>query len=72
MRTKWSSNQFSLGSYSFVKTGSSIRDCKTLSQPLDRLFFAGEASNAKYIATVHGAYISGRETANKISKNIKD
>ena len=30
------------------------------------VFFCGEATNYKYMGTVHGAYITGREVANKI------
>jgi hypothetical protein len=35
------------------------------------VFFAGEATQYKYIGTVHGAYQSGRDGANKIIKTIK-
>ncbi|MDC1283732.1 FAD-dependent oxidoreductase [Amylibacter sp.] len=42
---------------------------QTLAEPLDdRLFFAGEATMSNTQATVHGAYLSGIEVAEKISK----
>ena len=72
LRSKWNSNQFSLGSYSFVKTGA-FNECKIYSLPVNnKLFFAGEAINPKFMGTVHGAYISGRETANKITKRLNE
>jgi monoamine oxidase len=36
----------------------------------DRLFFAGEATSELYPASVHGAYLSGLEVANKVSSVI--
>lgn len=71
-RSKWNSNQFSLGSYSYVKTGA-FNECKIYSQTVNnKLYFAGEASNPKYIGTVHGAHISGREAAYKITKHLNE
>ncbi len=34
IRSKWNSDPFSCGSYTYIKTGSSINDCKALVQPL--------------------------------------
>jgi spermine oxidase len=71
VRSKWASEPFARGSYTYVKTGSTINDCRSLSLPLgNQLYFAGEGTNHKFISTVHGAYISGRETANKIVKTL--
>ena len=42
-------------------------DYDTLAAPVeDRLFFAGEATNRAYRATVHGAYLSGIREAERI------
>jgi monoamine oxidase len=73
LRSSWASDPFARGSYTYMRTGSSISDCKTLASPLNnQLYFAGEGTSHKYFSTVHGAYITGRETANKILKALKN
>ncbi len=53
--TRWSQDEFSRGSYSFIANGSTGDDYDTLAQPLyDKLFWAGEATSRQYPATVHG------------------
>jgi monoamine oxidase len=67
--TRWSSDPFSYGSYSFVPTGASGDDYETMAKPIaDRLFFAGEATCSKHPATTHGAYLSGIREAERIKK----
>jgi len=66
--TRWASDPFALGSYSFVGVGASNDDRRALGAPVDdRLFFAGEATSAAYAATVHGAYLSGRRAARELT-----
>ena len=66
-RTRWSSDPWSGGSYSFLRVGSSSLDRETLAAPLaSRLFFAGEATHRDHAATVHGAYLSGLRAAQSI------
>ena len=43
-RTRWGSDPFALGTYSFVGVGSSGSDYDVLKKPLGNLFFAGEAT----------------------------
>ena len=38
----------------------------------DQVFFAGEATYHKNLGTVHGAYQSGLNQANKIIKEIRN
>ncbi|GLJ53847.1 hypothetical protein SUGI_1149590 [Cryptomeria japonica] len=68
MFTRWGSDPFSLGSYSHVAVGASGRDDYDIlaeSMGDGRVFFAGEATNRHYPATIHGAFLSGlREAAN--------
>jgi monoamine oxidase len=65
--TRWASDPFSLGSYSFNPVGidPAVRDA--LAEPVDdRLFFAGEATHREHHATAHGAYLSGMRAAQLI------
>lgn len=65
--SKWSTNEFIKGSYSYIPYGSSIKDIETLSQSLNKcVYFAGEATSLKYGSTAHGAYESGIREASKI------
>lgn len=71
--TKWASDPFSYGSYSFVPTGATRGDYDILAKPVkNKLFFAGEATNKAYPATVHGALLSGEREAKNILKALKD
>ncbi|WOH14075.1 hypothetical protein DCAR_0933591 [Daucus carota subsp. sativus] len=66
--TRWGQDHFTYGSYSYVAIGSSGDDYDVLAESVDgRLFFAGEATNKQYPATMHGAFLSGmREAANML------
>ena len=66
VRTKWASDPFAKGAYSYVGVGATESDFAALSKPvMNRVFFAGEATYVDYTATVNGAYLSGlREAAN--------
>ncbi|RMZ99363.1 spermine oxidase [Brachionus plicatilis] len=73
IRSRWSSNEYAKGSYSYFKVGSSTDDVDALAQSVQyRLYFAGEATIYKHLGTVHGAYISGYEQATKILSIIED
>lgn len=65
--TTWTTDPFSRGSYSYIAIGSSRNDMHALAEPVDnRLLFAGEATSAKFGATVHGAFISGLREAKRL------
>ena len=65
--TRWSSDPYAYGSYSYYPVGSHPSKRQHLAQPVDgRLFFAGEATHRQYFATVHGAYLSGIRAAEEI------
>jgi monoamine oxidase len=58
--TRWTTDPFALGSYSFVPVGGAWSDMRALAEPVDgRLLFAGEATIPEHHATVHGAVLSG-------------
>ncbi|XP_071729894.1 lysine-specific histone demethylase 1 homolog 1 [Rutidosis leptorrhynchoides] len=67
--TRWGQDPFSYGSYSYVGIGASGNDYDVLAESIGngRVFFAGEATNKQYPATMHGAFLSGlREAANML------
>lgn len=64
LRTNWSRDPFSYGSYSYIAKGSKRRDHRRIAEPVDdRLFFAGEAANPRRNSSVHAALESGRWVA---------
>lgn len=67
--TRWRSDPFSRGSYSFAKVGTTPSDYDLMARPVgSTLFFAGEATNRHHPATAHGAYMTGLREAGKIIK----
>eukprot|EP00939_MAST-03C_sp_MAST-3C-sp1_P004010 g4010.t1 len=70
--TKWSQDDYARGSYSFMSIASTRRDMAILAQPIGRLFFAGEATNSKNPASMHGAYFSGIREAKRIARVCVD
>ncbi|MEZ7812911.1 MAG: NAD(P)/FAD-dependent oxidoreductase [Paracoccaceae bacterium] len=70
--TRWRQDPLSFGSYSFNPVGTSSA-CRVDLGGFDweeRLVFAGEATSPNYFATVHGAYLSGQEVAEKLDDKI--
>ncbi len=68
LRTSWLEDPYSFGSYSFPKFQNTNEDFENLSEPLNgRLFFCGEHTNLRYLATTHGALLSGMRVANQIA-----
>lgn len=81
--TRWKSDEWARGSYSFVAAGSSGNDYDVMAAPvapppppgtpiypgsnIPRLFFAGEHTIRNYPATVHGALLSGLREAGRIA-----
>ena len=65
--SRWSSDPFSLGSYSFIPVGSSAKDMLTLSEQTNcRVFYAGEATTPDYYGSTHGAMITGTRVADEV------
>ncbi|GMH17888.1 hypothetical protein Nepgr_019729 [Nepenthes gracilis] len=71
--TRWGQDRFTYGSYSYVAIGSSGDDYDILAESVGdgRVFFAGEATNKQYPATMHGAFLSGMREAANILKTAK-
>ncbi len=68
--TRWGSDRFARGTYSFVATEAKAVDYDLLAKPVDNLFFAGEATCGTHPATVHGAYLSGLRAASEVLDSI--
>ncbi|RXS70606.1 NAD(P)/FAD-dependent oxidoreductase [Streptomyces sp. TM32] len=66
--TRWASDPYAQGSYSFNKINSTpaMRDHLAASVD-DRVHFAGEATHRNSYQTVHGAYLSGIRAAKEIA-----
>jgi len=66
--TRWLSDPWSRGSYSYLPVGSSADDMRALGEPVgERLLFAGEASVPEFYGTVHAALVSGLREARRIA-----
>ncbi|MCR9107649.1 FAD-dependent oxidoreductase [Marivita sp. XM-24bin2] len=69
LRTNWSRDPFSLGSYSYIARAASRADTHALSHPVaNRLYFAGEATHPAYNSTVHAAYETGLDVAEAVGQ----
>ncbi len=69
LRTNWSRDPYSLGSYSYVAKGAQQSDRMALGTSIDsRIYFAGEAVHPYHNSTVHGAYESGLMVANAVGQ----
>jgi monoamine oxidase len=67
LRTRWNSNEYTFGAYSFLKVGTELQHFEDLAESVDdKLFFAGEHTEVDYFSTAHGAYLSGLREAEKI------
>jgi len=66
--TRWETDEFSLGSYSYMHKGSNSQHIRDLAEPSHggRVLWAGEACSVEGQQCVHGAYISGEEAAGQI------
>ena len=68
--TRWKSDRFARGSYSFVAAGSKPEDYDLMAKSIGNLFFAGEATCGTHPATVHGAYLSGLRVASEVTDSM--
>ena len=68
LRTNWSQDPFSYGSYSYFAKGSGNADREIVLEPIgERVYFAGEALNPNYQISVQAAYESGVGVAQKLA-----
>jgi monoamine oxidase len=64
--TRWASDPFAGGSYSYNAVGSEPAMRDVLAEPVGRIVLAGEATSRERFATVHGAYLSGVRAAEDV------
>jgi monoamine oxidase len=64
--TRWGSDRFARGTYSYVAAEARPGDYDLIAAPTSNLYFAGEATIATHPATVHGAYLSGLRAAHEV------
>ena len=66
--TRWASDPWTRGSYSYVPVGASFESYRVMARPAgERVFFAGEATHSRFPSTVHGAFLSGQRVARQIA-----
>ncbi|WP_170920298.1 flavin monoamine oxidase family protein [Desulfacinum hydrothermale] len=69
--TRWLSDPWAQGSYSYENGLSAPEDRLELARPVaGRLFFAGEALHPEHYGTVHGALLSGEKAAREIHQRF--
>ena len=68
--TRWGSDRFARGTYSFVAAEARPGDYDLIAAPIQNLYFAGEATIATHPATVHGAYLSGLRAAHEVFESM--
>jgi monoamine oxidase len=68
--TAWHGDPWTRGSYSAALPGQG-RQRAELARPIDdRLFFAGEATSTEFMATAHGAYLTGIAAVRAIAATL--
>jgi len=66
--TRWNTDPFAFGSYSYTKVGCTEEAYDELIRPVGNLLFAGEATSKTSHATVHGAWLSGEREAKRLQQ----
>ncbi|OBT76215.1 hypothetical protein VF21_05016 [Pseudogymnoascus sp. 05NY08] len=68
--TRWGSDKFARGSYSYTGPNFQLDDYEVMAKPIGNLFFAGEHTCGTHPATVHGAYLSGLRVASEVLESM--
>jgi monoamine oxidase len=70
LATAWSSDRFSMGSFSHALPGYADERAVLATPGDDRIFFAGEACSKHHFSTTHGAYKSGEKAAKAVLRQL--
>nr|WP_243771516.1 NAD(P)/FAD-dependent oxidoreductase [Burkholderia sp. D-99] len=65
-QTNWLGDPCSRGGYTHLPPSSGVPDIQTLSEPVGRLLFAGEATSTQRFGYVDGAFVSGLREAQRL------
>ncbi|CAE7341811.1 KDM1B, partial [Symbiodinium microadriaticum] len=68
MITKWSSNPYIKGAWSYARVNSSVEDFDALARSIGKLHFAGEGTCRLLYGNVHAAVVSGARAAHQLLK----
>ncbi|PIA40518.1 hypothetical protein AQUCO_02500315v1 [Aquilegia coerulea] len=68
---KWWSNKFYRGTYSNWPVGVDRFEHDQLRAPVGKIYFTGEHTSAPYTGFLHGAYLSGIDSANQMIGCVK-
>ncbi|PYH39992.1 amine oxidase [Aspergillus neoniger CBS 115656] len=60
---RWSTEDWSYGSYSYWPPSISLQEHQNLCANVDSVFFAGEATSQEFFGYLHGAYYEGKHVA---------
>jgi len=67
--TRWGSDEFSRGAYTFIPPGATTWDLEVLGEPIaQQIFFAGEGTLRLHYGTLHGAFLSGARAAAQVAR----
>ncbi|KAJ8603327.1 hypothetical protein CTAYLR_009036 [Chrysophaeum taylorii] len=69
--TRWTQDPHARGAYSYWRRGAEDTDVDTLAQPLDPLFFAGEATSVEYQGSLTGALETGLRVASEVLGSLR-
>ncbi|CAF4288739.1 unnamed protein product [Rotaria sp. Silwood2] len=65
--TRWKSDPFANGSYSYISRDQTYEDMIYISQPIaNKLLFAGEATSKEFYGYAHGALLSARREVTRL------
>ncbi|KAL4220335.1 hypothetical protein ACF0H5_020742 [Mactra antiquata] len=70
--SRWNTDPFTYGVWSYWPPGFSVNDMEKLKAPVGRLYFAGEYTHELHFGFVHGAYLSGERVAQQVIGCIED
>ena len=73
VRSSWRNNQNFGGAYTYSSIDSTPVDWENMAKPIfsNKWYFCGEHTSSKYRGTVHGALLTGQNTASYILKKAK-